>query len=105
MMNRTPIKSIFISMITLSLTFFIISCSKEVSLKMELGDREALHEKKRQPIPGPGTCFWRRGPASKDPYINIAYPDAGVYYWNATFTVPEGARLYLEGIFPYSRYM
>ena len=105
MMNRTPMKSIFISLITLSLTFFIISCSKEVSLKMEVGDRETLHEEKRQPIPGPRTCFWIRGPASKDPYINIAYPDAGVYYWNATFTVPEGARLYLEGGFPHSRYM
>ena len=105
MMNRTPMKSIFISLITLSLTFFIISCSKEVSLKMEVGDRETLHEEKRQPIPGPRTCFWIRGPASKDPYINIAYPDAGVYYWNATFTVPEGSRLYLEGVFPHSRYM
>ena len=92
-------------MIMLSLTFFIISCSKEVSLKMELGDREALQKEIRQPIPGPRTCFWSRGPASKDPYINIAYPDAGVYYWNATFTVPEGARLYLKGVFPHSRYM
>ncbi len=105
MVNRTSIKSTFISIITLSLTFFIISCSKEVSLKMEVGDRETLHEEKRQSIPGPRTCFWMRGPASKDPYINIAYPDAGVYYWNATFTVPEGARLYLEGVFPHSRYM
>ena len=105
MINRTPIKSIFISMIMLSLTFFIISCSKEVSLKMELGDREALQKEIRQPIPGPRTCFWSRGPASKDPYINIAYPDAGVYYWNATFTVPEGAQLYLKGVFPHSRYM
>ena len=51
------------------------------------------------------TCFWRRGPVSKDPYINIAYPDAGVFYWNAAFTVPEGAKMYLEGVFPYARYM
>ena len=30
-------------------------------------------------IPGPNDCFWR-GPFSADPYINIAYPDANVYY-------------------------
>ena len=56
-------------------------------------------------IPGPRDCFWSRGPVSKDPYINIAYPDAGVFYWHATFTIPDGAQLYLEGEFPYARYM
>ncbi len=59
----------------------------------------------KDPIPGPRTCFWSRGPASADPYINIAYPDAATFYWAATFTVPEGARLTLEGDFPHSRYM
>ena len=34
-------------------------------------------------IPGDRTCFWSRGPVSSDPYINIAYPDAGVFYWSA----------------------
>ena len=106
MMNRSVIKYIFISFIALPLTFFIQSCDKEVSLKMKLGDRKASHEETRKPIiPGQRTCFWARGPVSKDPYINIAYPDAGVFYWNATFTVPEGARLYLKGTFPHSRYM
>mgnify|MGYP006981762966 CR=1 FL=1 len=56
-------------------------------------------------IPGPRTCFWTRGPVSKDPYINIAYPDAAVFYWSAVFTIPEGAKLHLEGEFPHSRYM
>ncbi|WP_150125024.1 hypothetical protein [Tsuneonella mangrovi] len=56
-------------------------------------------------IPGPRTCFWSRGPVSADPYINIAYPDSNVFYWSATFTVPEGAKLQLEGNFPHSRYM
>ncbi|WP_234707056.1 hypothetical protein [Cupriavidus metallidurans] len=59
----------------------------------------------RDPIPGPRNCFWSRGPVSADPYINIAYPDAGTFYWGATFSIPEGARLSMEGNFPHSRYM
>lgn len=57
------------------------------------------------PIPGPRSCFWSRGPHSADPYINIAYPDANVFYWAAVFTVPEGAELRIEGEYPRSRYM
>lgn len=56
-------------------------------------------------IPGPKDCFWRRGPFGADPYINIAYPDANVYYWAAVFTIPAGARLELAGDYPHSRYM
>ncbi len=56
-------------------------------------------------IPGPRTCFWARGPHGADPFINIAYPDANVYYWAALFTVPDGADLYLNGDYPHSRYM
>lgn len=59
----------------------------------------------KDPIPGPRSCFWSRGPASGDPYINIAYPDSATFYWAATFTVPEGAKLAIEGRFPHSRYM
>jgi hypothetical protein len=59
----------------------------------------------KDPIPGPRSCFWARGPFSKDPYINLAYPDAATYYWAAAFTVPAGAKLTLEGKFPHSRYM
>lgn len=57
------------------------------------------------PIPGPRNCFWSGGPVSADPYINIAYPDAGTFYWAATFSVPDGAKLSVEGDFPHSRYM
>ena len=59
----------------------------------------------KDPIPGPRSCFWARGPFSADPYINIAYPDAATFYWAAVFTVPEGAHLSLEGEFPHARYM
>lgn len=62
-------------------------------------------ESDQERIPGPRTCFWTRGPASKDPYVNVAYPDAGVFYWHATFSTPKGASLSLEGEFPHSRYM
>ena len=97
MMNRTLIEYVFILLIVIQFAFFLSSCRKEVSFKLELGDIEEVIEEKRKPIPGSRTCFWTRGPVGKDPYINIAYPDAGVFYWNAAFTVPEGARLYLEG--------
>lgn len=59
----------------------------------------------KDPIPGPRTCFWARGPAAADPYINIAYPDSATFYWAAVFTLPAGARLHLEGQFPKSRYI
>ena len=59
----------------------------------------------KDPIPGPRTCFWARGPAAADPYINIAYPDSATYYWAAVFTMPPGAKLHLEGQFPKSRYI
>ena len=57
------------------------------------------------PIPGPRSCFWARGPFGPDPYINIAYPDAATFYWAAAFSIPTGAKLRLEGKFPHSRYM
>ena len=44
-------------------------------------------------IPGPRDCFWSRGPFSGDPYINVAYPDANVYYWATAFSTPEGSTL------------
>ncbi len=55
-------------------------------------------------IPGERSCFWYRGPHSADPYINVAYPDANVFYWASAFTMPEGSRLEIEGQFPHSRY-
>ena len=68
-------------------------------------DAQAALAAGKDPIPGPRTCFWARGPASADPYINIAYPDAATYYWAAVFTIPQGGKLHLEGNFPRSRYM
>lgn len=59
----------------------------------------------KNPLPGPRSCFWRYGPVSADPYLNIAYPDAGTFYWGAVFTIPKGARLHLEGRFAHARYM
>lgn len=68
-------------------------------------DADDLKVQSRFVIPGPKSCFWRRGPFGADPYINIAYPDANVYYWAGVFTMPEGARLELVGQYPHSRYM
>jgi hypothetical protein len=59
----------------------------------------------KDPIPGPRSCFWARGPSSGDPYLNIAYPDSGTFYWAAVFTVPQGAKLSIEGKFAHARYI
>lgn len=55
-------------------------------------------------IPGPRDCFWARGPHSADPYINVAYPDANVFYWAAVFSMPEGSELEIEGDYAHARY-
>ncbi len=57
------------------------------------------------PIPGPRTCFWYRGPFNTDPYINVAYPDKGAFYWSAIVTIPKDAHLQIKGQFAHSRYM
>jgi hypothetical protein len=69
------------------------------------GQHTAENAPSEGPIPGPRSCFWARGPHSADPYINVAYPDANVFYWAAVFTVPQGATLELRGEYPHSRYM
>ena len=55
-------------------------------------------------VPGPRTCFWALGPFSGDPYLNIAWPDTNTFYWASKFTVPQGAKLQLEGQFAHARY-
>ena len=94
----------------LSCLFFFTACQNEQVKTIDSeqtieANTTATKSTTRPEIPGPRTCFWTRGPVSKDPYMNIAYPDAGVFYWAAMFTVPEGATLTLEGDFPHSRYM
>ena len=59
----------------------------------------------KDPIPGARSCFWLYGPASADPYLNVAYPDAATFYWGSVFTMPAGSRLSFEGRFPHSRYI
>jgi hypothetical protein len=70
-----------------------------------MGDALAAVAIGKDPIPGPRSCFWLRGPASADPYINIAYPDAATFYWAAVFTTPVGTKLRFEGQFAHARYI
>lgn len=88
------------------LCFLFVAC-QQAPLNEEAEKTTTIQssEEKESIIPGPRNCFWSRGPVSKDPYINIAYPDAGVFYWSAIFTIPKGAKLLLEGQFPHSRYI
>ncbi len=72
--------------------------------KLQIDAQKAVAAGK-DPIPGPRSCFWSRGPSSGDPYLNIAYPDSATFYWAAVFTVPQGAKLSIEGKYPRSRYI
>jgi hypothetical protein len=48
-------------------------------------------------------CFWA-GVVSPRAF-NVLYPDDGVTYWAAQYSLPVGAQLSLEGDFPHARYM
>lgn len=87
------------------LVYSLVFLSCEDSSSQTKADTSTISSDTFEGLPGPRTCFWARGPVSKDPYMNIAYPDAGVFYWSAIFTIPDGATLQLEGEFPHSRYM
>lgn len=86
-----------------------LTCVNSASAQGDTIQRLELAEKAlaagKDPLPGPRTCFWSRGPISGDPYINIAFPDAGTMYWAAVFTVPENAKLRLDGKYPHSRFV
>lgn len=53
-------------------------------------------------------CMWQVGPNSTsntgEDLRNFAYPDTNVNYWSSEFTIPEGAKVYLDGDFPYARH-
>lgn len=53
-------------------------------------------------------CMWQNSFNSKsgtgeDP-LNFAFPDTNVSYWSSEFTVPEGAKVSIDGDYPYSRH-
>ncbi|KYQ83996.1 hypothetical protein AWW72_11385 [Acinetobacter sp. NRRL B-65365] len=53
-------------------------------------------------------CMWQNSVTSKshtgeDP-LNFAFPDTNVNYWSSEFTVPEGAKVMIDGDYPYSRH-
>ncbi|MDV2469249.1 hypothetical protein QR674_09630 [Acinetobacter chinensis] len=53
-------------------------------------------------------CMWQNSFSSKsgtgeDP-LNIAFPDSNVNYWSSEFAVPEGAKVTIDGDYPYSRH-
>lgn len=85
--------------------FFVGTAITNAATEMDLTNLKNSMSVDASGVPGPRTCFWSRGPHSADPYLNIAYPDANVFYWAASFTVPKGAKLELNGEFPHSRYM
>ncbi len=93
-------------------TLAIVAAALSASMAHAAWDQnQAVQEAQKQivagkdPLPGPRTCFWSRGPVSADPYLNVAYPDQATFYWAATFTMPVGSKLHLEGNFPHARYM
>lgn len=96
------------TLVSLAAVCLLAACSPDdanTNTAAETSTAPATETSETAPIPGPRSCFWARGPISADPYVNVAYPDANVFYWAAVFTVPEGATLKIEGDFPHSRYM
>lgn len=51
------------------------------------------------------SCLWF-GPTftADDTELNYAFPDSGALYWAAHFSIPDGAKLTLEGEFAHARY-
>ncbi|MBL4814114.1 MAG: hypothetical protein JKY74_01370 [Shewanella sp.] len=84
--------------------FFLGISSLSVQASPQAQTQALDYEKPTSDVGGPRTCFWNRGPISADPYINVAYPDANVFYWAATFTIPKGAKLQIDGEFAHARY-
>jgi hypothetical protein len=104
-MKHTPHRAMAALMLATAMLAAVPAQAQILSPEKMMVDAQAAIAAGKDPIPGPRSCFWSRGPASADPYINIAYPDAATYYWAATFTIPAGAKLALEGNFPHARYM
>ncbi|GLX83261.1 hypothetical protein [Thalassotalea eurytherma] len=50
------------------------------------------------------SCAWQGPYVKENPATNIAYPDAGAYYWSMKGALPEGAKLTLTGKYPKARY-
>ena len=53
------------------------------------------------------TCFWTNQVASKfstDPAENYAFPDTGAVYWTTKVSIPDGARIVLNGKYAHARY-
>ena len=53
-------------------------------------------------------CMWQNSFNSKsgtgeDP-LNIAFPDTHVNYWSSEFVVPKGAKVSIDGDYPYARH-
>lgn len=102
---KTPITRTLSTLALLTTALTIPSVHAQWDQAKAVVESQKMIATGKDPLPGPRTCFWARGPVSADPYINVAYPDAATFYWAAVFTIPEGARLHLEGNFPRSRYM
>ena len=54
-------------------------------------------------------CMWQDSASSQDGTggenpMNYAFPESNVTYWSSEFTVPEGAKILIEGDYPYARY-
>ncbi|WP_076414248.1 hypothetical protein [Shewanella sp. UCD-KL12] len=64
---------------------------------------ELVVEEPKQVTPSP--CFWVGPYNVEHPDRNFAYPDTGANYWHAGYILPAGAKLKLNGEYPYARYI
>ncbi|MFI5662632.1 hypothetical protein [Streptomyces sp. NPDC051684] len=50
------------------------------------------------------SCFWTGPFTSDQDKFNYAYVDTGALYWSSNYTLPEGAKLTLDGAYAHARY-
>ncbi|WP_419996006.1 hypothetical protein [Streptomyces boninensis] len=68
------------------------------------GAAEAGTQASAKPSPPDSSCFWT-GPFTPDQErFNFAYLDTKALYWSTHYTLPEGARLTLDGRYAHARY-
>ncbi|WP_432181565.1 hypothetical protein [Streptomyces sp. NBC_00063] len=58
----------------------------------------------RAAAPADSACFWTGPFVSDNDELNFAYLDTKALYWASHYTLPEGARLTLDGKHPHARY-
>ncbi|RLZ07216.1 hypothetical protein EAH57_13410 [Acinetobacter sp. 2JN-4] len=77
------------------------ACNSDGSDNIKTGSNQAQSELT--------DCMWQDAVSSQDGTggenpMNYALPDSNVSYWSSEFSVPEGAKVLIDGDYPYARH-